>query len=909
VSEQQEATSEEWQSSIFAGDSAAADPDDSSGDDASDGAESLGQNMSIDGALSKALHWGGSILGLGTSTPAQLDGHTGLDDAGVQSAAEHGLTATGGTLPHLDSIQQAFGAHDISSISAHVGGAAREASEQLGAHAYATGDHVAFAEQPSLFLAAHEAAHVVQQRGGVQLSSAVGQDGDAYEQQADAVASRVVAGESAEDLLGAATDATANSDHVQRKGAAKPTKAPVDPRAAFEAALDATTFNASKATKAWAALKKAGGTVSTAYVDKAIDLLPAASALDIVVTCSDLASRSAAILAEVGADTKQQAAWHAALLKAGRIEEFAAAANGAPGADAIVASAKAKAYDESPETMSDRPHGGGVVVMGKPYVFSVTDEHATNGKKTWKRPAKGPWFSWTLEPTDKSMFEPIAPIADDGPTMSVPLTATKQGDTKVTATAQVKYADGYGPKKSRSYDLHLFTVDIEGAAPEDQDRYFTAKFEDEFRPILHPLFLDKELAKAGKTLSTLFTPTQREKILSYIDTRVVPPGLFTLEQNIASGPQRVLMAAHMLTYGVIEDDPLDPDKKENTKWHARFCGHWANGAQSYAGINFSAGGTAANYGLNSRLSVETPTGETSFGTATFDSAAEYTPTQIDGGKAKQVDAGTSITKDNPNQNLEASEFVDLSDTRIQPGDWVYIDNGGAAGHSVIFVHWVNNTIHEETEPATAAADAMGHLGQRGWSAGRIGGVAAEAAAAGRSKTIKWREAFVYNQPSPESGGKPATIKLGFPHSSHFKVSGVYAITKAPNTQPAHDAGELVGLTDAALAKAAHKNQQLIEQKPLNTKKLGDALKTAVAGKLSAVKNLVEPQLKLANEIIGAEILDEVAEDDAMQITKLVALYQKLAVLDKLTGAAQDPDGLVESTSFWKGAVQSKPKKK
>jgi hypothetical protein len=73
----------------------------------------------------------------------------------------------------------------------------------MGAEAYATGDHVAFAGAPSLHTAAHEAAHVVQQRGGVQLKGGVGETGDAYEQHADQVADAVVAGRSAEDLLDA----------------------------------------------------------------------------------------------------------------------------------------------------------------------------------------------------------------------------------------------------------------------------------------------------------------------------------------------------------------------------------------------------------------------------------------------------------------------------------------------------------------------------------------------------------------------------------------------------------------------------------------------------------------------------------------------------------------------------------
>ena len=71
----------------------------------------------------------------------------------------------------------------------------------MGAEAFATGNQVAFGGAPSLRTAAHEAAHSVQQRGGVQLKGGVGQKGDAYERHADAVADAVVAGRSAEGLL------------------------------------------------------------------------------------------------------------------------------------------------------------------------------------------------------------------------------------------------------------------------------------------------------------------------------------------------------------------------------------------------------------------------------------------------------------------------------------------------------------------------------------------------------------------------------------------------------------------------------------------------------------------------------------------------------------------------------------
>lgn len=134
---------------------------------------------------------------------AHHDDPFGLHLAGssAQAVAAHGTEGGGTSLPHADAIQASFGRHDVGGISAHVGGPAAQASAALGAEAYATGDHVAFASAPSLHLAAHEAAHVVQQRAGVSLKGGVGQAGDAYERHADAVADAVVAGHSAEALL------------------------------------------------------------------------------------------------------------------------------------------------------------------------------------------------------------------------------------------------------------------------------------------------------------------------------------------------------------------------------------------------------------------------------------------------------------------------------------------------------------------------------------------------------------------------------------------------------------------------------------------------------------------------------------------------------------------------------------
>ena len=148
----------------------------------------------------------------------QRHGGSGGSTDAVHRAAEAGIQGGGGSLPYLEQIQSSFGPHDVRGTEAHVGGPAAKATQDMGALAYATGNHVAFGSTPDLHTAAHEAAHVVQQRGGVHLKDGVGSEGDAYEQHADAVADRVVRGESAVDLLsGSLGQAQGRTTAVQHK--------------------------------------------------------------------------------------------------------------------------------------------------------------------------------------------------------------------------------------------------------------------------------------------------------------------------------------------------------------------------------------------------------------------------------------------------------------------------------------------------------------------------------------------------------------------------------------------------------------------------------------------------------------------------------------------------------------------
>lgn len=119
----------------------------------------------------------------------------------VPEIAAEGVGGAGGAMPHAEAIQASFGKHDIGDVKAHVGGEGGAAAQEMGAEAYATGNDVAFDGAPSKATAAHEAAHVVQQRAGLKPAGGVGTPGDAYEKHADEVADLVVRGESAEGKL------------------------------------------------------------------------------------------------------------------------------------------------------------------------------------------------------------------------------------------------------------------------------------------------------------------------------------------------------------------------------------------------------------------------------------------------------------------------------------------------------------------------------------------------------------------------------------------------------------------------------------------------------------------------------------------------------------------------------------
>jgi hypothetical protein len=193
-------------------------------------------------------------------------GDSGATGALTRTAAA-GMTGPGSALPHADKIQQAFGpGHDTSSIQAHIGGRAAEAAAGIGAEAYAMGNQVAFDREPSLHTAAHEAAHVMQQRQGVQLLGGVASDGDGYERNADEVADRVVAGQSAADLLPIATGSsgTAQPAVQMRRLPTNPKEMLTDPA---DASKPGANFKANSS-KMWVLIERAEAELTPAEKSK-----------------------------------------------------------------------------------------------------------------------------------------------------------------------------------------------------------------------------------------------------------------------------------------------------------------------------------------------------------------------------------------------------------------------------------------------------------------------------------------------------------------------------------------------------------------------------------------------------------------------------------------------------------------
>ncbi len=120
--------------------------------------------------------------------------------------ANKALRGAGRPLTRLDAIQASFGHHDVTGMREVTGSSARQALTLLQAEGFTANGRMAVSATPDLFTQAHEAAHGVQQAAlgsDLRLKDGVGEADDKYERHADAVAEKVLRGESAQELLDA----------------------------------------------------------------------------------------------------------------------------------------------------------------------------------------------------------------------------------------------------------------------------------------------------------------------------------------------------------------------------------------------------------------------------------------------------------------------------------------------------------------------------------------------------------------------------------------------------------------------------------------------------------------------------------------------------------------------------------
>jgi hypothetical protein len=112
----------------------------------------------------------GRIPGTPRSHPARAgrDRHTA-----IHAAAARGIATPWSALPHAGAIQRSFGRHDVSSIQAHVGGAAAEAAAEIGADAYTMGNHVVLGKRTDLFTASCEGREGSQEHQGARQHLAI----------------------------------------------------------------------------------------------------------------------------------------------------------------------------------------------------------------------------------------------------------------------------------------------------------------------------------------------------------------------------------------------------------------------------------------------------------------------------------------------------------------------------------------------------------------------------------------------------------------------------------------------------------------------------------------------------------------------------------------------------------------
>jgi hypothetical protein len=746
------------------------------------------------------------------------------------SEAARGVSGTGGPLPHLDRIQASFGDHDVSGIQAHVGGGAANASDAIGAEAYATGNQVAFASAPTLHTAAHEAAHVVQQRAGVALDGGMDRQGDAYERRADEVADRVVAGGSAADLLPAATaHAAPSGEAVQRRG-----KKPKE--------------------------KRAPKLITNEWV---------------------LLDGKSPVYRETTEDS-----------------------------------------DGDPATKEEKRtfETTGEVLKGPERIFQVDEDHdgkyirlhvsdaAPDDEPKWVKrgEVKKKWE--TLETLKDKTVEVVAPAEVEIP-LGTQLKVKDHDVDKGRVQVDVNGKDEWiGRSHVVVYDATKELPEIKAGDAASEDAAWTKfaqLFNAEFSDIIHVFDETGKRRLDGPRARALFTETQRDGLVEFFTTKLIPDRLFTDDDGTGgtTAQQRILIAAHMFTYGKHQREDVDGVPMDPAKLHARNCGHWVETVNNYAGVTPNKGGVKSSFDQAGNVilgagklrggpagkaveSTKLPKGQQNEDIGDIDADTKHGET-----KQKEEDAiaaekdalscgpddasqGPDVTADTcngapapapePKRKTVRFPHVPKSEyTSFRPGDWLWLynANGSASGgHSVIFSRWVGG---DGTTPAWDTDSATG---------------------------VEYAKAECFGQPSPERGGTTTTYKFGPKFGKKKDDDGniwgsIWPITARfaadADSAPADTKEEVLPMSSSTRAKAEKANKGFMKSGgkgksrhgALEPDKLRSSLRDANLWFITEFGDRLTPnQVSLLEQINGEE-----------DLVTLVALWERLRGLHTNAG--------------------------
>ncbi|MEM7035743.1 MAG: hypothetical protein AAF570_02115 [Bacteroidota bacterium] len=270
----------------------------------------------------------------------------------------------------------------------------------------------------------------------------------------------------------------------------------------------------------------------------------------------------------------------------------------------------------------------------------------------------------------------------------------------------------------------------------------------------------------GETLSCLFSVGQRDMLMDYFDSKIIPDRLFNGDEtNATTAQQRILMAGQILSVGEYAPGSF------YQRVHARFCGHWAKLVWHYAGAtpggNVEWAGVAGNLDHAGNIVLGNGKDQSIHsGRKSRTFMRDVDPEDID----KFVPEGSNFAKKYHNSSEEKGgkmqRYGEISlskaESELKAGDWLYLFNGNSSGsgnHSVIFSRW-------------AGASKKNKEG------------------------IRYRKAMVFSQTDPKYGGQEHSAHIGDEFrvkDEKEKVPKIQTVTKI--NRVAEDAGPADSVLD------------------------------------------------------------------------------------------------------------------